>query len=125
MLALSPGSRAQFFVEVGVDKSGVRIVLHQAVDFHLCFQEAGRRGLVEALDDGVFSVEIQVYLFGSFIFNELFVNAVGLGRQLFLRREGTEVLTSCPKLNVLLAELRLQEDTKGSFSIFMTEQFVK
>lgn len=58
------------------------------------------------------------YLFGSFIFNELFVNAVGLGRQLFLRRESTEILTCCPKLNVLFAELRLQEDTKGSFSIW-------
>lgn len=84
MLSLSPGSFAQSSVEVGVDKPGVGVVLHQAVDFPLGCQEACHSGLMEALDDGIFGVEIQVYLFGSFAFNELLVNAVGLGRQLFV-----------------------------------------
>lgn len=57
------------------------------------------------------------YLLGSFTFNELLVNAVGLGHQLFVRRERPEVFTRRPKLNVLLAELGLQEDTEGSFPI--------
>lgn len=84
MLALAPGSFTQFFVEVRVDKPGVGVVLHQAVDFLLSCQEASCSGLMEALDDSIFGVEIQVYLFGSFIFNELLVNAVGLGHQLFV-----------------------------------------
>lgn len=61
-LALSPGGLTQFFVEVGVDKPGVGVVLHQAVDFPLSCQEARRSGLVQALDDGIFGVEVQVYL---------------------------------------------------------------
>lgn len=62
MLPLSPGSPAQFFVEVGVDKSGIGVVLHQTVDFPLSYQEDGCSGLMEALDDSIFGVEIQVYL---------------------------------------------------------------
>lgn len=65
MLALSPGSCTQSSVEVGGDKSGVGVVLHQAVDFPLSCQEAGSSGLVEALHDGVFGVEIQVYLWAE------------------------------------------------------------
>lgn len=84
MLALSPGTFTQFFVEGGVDEPGVGVVLHQAIDFPLSCQEAGHSRLMEALDDGIFGVEIQVYLFGSFTFNELLVNAVGLGHQLFV-----------------------------------------
>lgn len=121
----SPGGCTQFSVEVGVDKPGVGVVLHQAVDFPLRCQEARRRGLAEALDDGVFGVEVQVYLFGSFAFNELLVNAAGLGRQLLARRVVLEVLTGRPKLDVLLAELRLQEDAKGGFPVFITEECVK
>lgn len=60
--ALSPGRVAQFSVEVGVKKSWVRVVLHQAVDFPLSRQEDVDVRLVEALDDGVFGVEVQVYL---------------------------------------------------------------
>lgn len=60
---------------------------------------------------------VSCYLFGSFTFNELLVNTVGLGRQLFVRRVMPEILAGRPKLNVLFAELRLQEDTKGSFPI--------
>lgn len=60
--ALSPGAGTQFSVEVGVDKPGVGVVLHQAVDFPLSCQEAGRSGLVETLGDGIFGVEVQVYL---------------------------------------------------------------
>lgn len=56
------GSVTQLFVEVGVDKPGVGVVLHQAVDFSLSCQEASCSGLVEALDDSIFGVEIQVYL---------------------------------------------------------------
>lgn len=62
MLALSPGSFTQFFVEVRVDKPGVGVVLHQAVDLPLSHQEASGSGLMEALDDSIFGVEIQVYL---------------------------------------------------------------
>lgn len=61
-LPSSPGGLAQFIVEVGVDKPRVRVVLHQAVDFPLSCQEAGGGGLVEALHDCVFGVEVQVYL---------------------------------------------------------------
>lgn len=57
------------------------------------------------------------YLFGSFTPDELLVDAVGSGHQLFGRLERLEVFTRRPKLDVLLAELRLQEDTEGSFSI--------
>ncbi len=57
------------------------------------------------------------YLFGSFIFNELLVNAAGLGHQLLVRLVVPEILTGRPKLNVLFTELRLQEDIKGSFPI--------
>lgn len=60
--ALSPGGVTQFFVEVGVDKPGVGVVLHQAVDFPLSCQEASHSGLMEALYDGIFGVEVQVYL---------------------------------------------------------------
>lgn len=62
VLALSPGDRAQFFVEVGLDEPRVGVVLHQTVDLPLSCEEAGRGGVVEALDDGVFRVEIQVDL---------------------------------------------------------------
>lgn len=62
MLAISTGSSTQFFVEVRVDKPGVGVVLHQAVDFPLSCQEACRSGFLETLDDGIFGVEIQVYL---------------------------------------------------------------
>lgn len=62
MLAISAGSFTQFFEDVGVDKPGVGVVLHQAVDFPLSCQEASHSGLVETLDDSVFGVEIQVYL---------------------------------------------------------------
>lgn len=62
MLGFAFGSCAQIFVEVGADKPGVRVVLHQAVDFPLSRQEAGCGWLVEALHDGVFGVEIQVDL---------------------------------------------------------------
>lgn len=57
------------------------------------------------------------HLLGSFTFNELLVNAVGLGHQLFVGRQRPEVFTRRPKLNVLLTELGLQEDTEGSFPI--------
>lgn len=62
MPALPLGNSTQFFVELRVDKSGVRVVLHQAVDFLLSGLEARCCGLVEALNDGVLSVEIQVDL---------------------------------------------------------------
>lgn len=61
---------------------------------------------------------VSCYLFGSFTFNELLVNAAGLGHQLFLWLVVPEILTGRPKLNVLFAELRFQEDIKGSFSIW-------
>lgn len=60
--ALSPGRVAQFSVEVGVNKSWIRVVLHQAVDFPLSRQKDVHVWLVEALHDGVFGVEVQVYL---------------------------------------------------------------
>lgn len=60
---------------------------------------------------------VSCYLLWSFTFNELLVNAVGLGHQLFVRCECPEIFTGCPKLNVLFTELRLQEDTKGRFPI--------
>lgn len=62
MLAFSPGSFTQLFVEVGVDEPRVGVVLHQTVDFPLSCQEAGGGGLAEALDDGVLCVEIEIYL---------------------------------------------------------------
>lgn len=52
----------QFFVEVRVDKPRVGVVLHQAVNFPLSSNEGSHSGLVEALGDSIFSVEIQVYL---------------------------------------------------------------
>lgn len=60
---------------------------------------------------------VSCYLFGSFAFDELLINAVGLGHQLFVRRVVHEILTGRPKLNVLFAELRLQEEIEGSFPI--------
>lgn len=60
--ALPPGRAAQFSVEVGVNESWVRVVLHQAVDFPLSRQEDAGVWLVEVLHDGVFGVEVQVYL---------------------------------------------------------------
>ena len=62
MFALSPGSCTQFFVEVGVDKPGVRVVLHQAVNLLLSCQEASCSRCVETLDDAIFGVEVQVNL---------------------------------------------------------------
>lgn len=59
---LSCCSCIQFFVEVRADKPGVRVVLHQVVDFPLSYQEASCSGLVETLRDGVFGLEIQVDL---------------------------------------------------------------
>lgn len=44
------------------------------------------------------------YLFGSFAFDELFVNAVGPGKQLLLGGVHPEILAGRPKLNVLLAK---------------------
>ena len=57
------------------------------------------------------------YLFGSFTPNKLLVNAVGLGRQVFVQRVVPEILAGHPKLDVFLAELRLQEDTEGRFPV--------
>lgn len=62
MPALPPGGVAQFPVEVGVKKARIRVVLHQAVGFPLSCHEDVGVWLVEALHDGVFGVEIQVYL---------------------------------------------------------------
>lgn len=60
--ALSPGRIAQLSVEVGVNEPWIGVVLHQAVDFPLSCHEDVHVGLVEALHDGVFGVEVQVYL---------------------------------------------------------------
>ena len=57
------------------------------------------------------------YLFWSLIFNELLVNAVGLGEQVFGRRVVPEILTGRPKLDVLFAELGFGEDAESSFPI--------
>lgn len=45
-----------------MDEPGVGVVLHQAVNFPLRCQEARGSGLLEALDDCVFGVEIQIDL---------------------------------------------------------------
>lgn len=59
---VTASSLAQISEEVGVDEPGIGVVLHQAVNFPLRCQEAGGRGLLEALDDGVFGLEVQVNL---------------------------------------------------------------
>lgn len=47
-----------------MDEPGVGVVLHQAVNFPLRRHEASGRGLLEALGDGVFGLEVQVDLEG-------------------------------------------------------------
>lgn len=141
---LPPGGVAQFSVEVGVNKPWVSVVLHQAVDLPLsCHEDVGVR-LVEALHDGVLGVEIQVYLradrrrtsagtqagavrtqredrlrylFGSFVLDKLLVNAAGPGEQVLLGGVRAELLAGRPKLDVLFAELRFEEDAEGGFSV--------
>lgn len=144
MAPLPPGGVAQFSVEVGVNEPRVRVVLHQAVDLPLsCREDVGVR-LVEALHDGVLGVEIQVYLradrgrtsagtraaaariqredrlrylFGSFVFNKLLVNAAGPGEQVLLGGVRPELLAGRPELDVLFAELRFEEDAEGGFPV--------
>lgn len=141
--ALPSGSCTQFFVEFGLDKPRVRVVLHEAVNLLLSWLEGGGSRLLEALGDRVFSFEIQVYLwrgkkchgpsakcdrtvylasgsrylFRGFIFDELLVNLFGLRHALFLRLEVAEILAGRPKLDVLFTELGLQESIKHSFAI--------
>lgn len=60
--AVGAGGPAQVSEELRVDEPGVGVVLHQAVNFPLRRHEAGGRGLLQALDDGVFGLEVQVDL---------------------------------------------------------------
>lgn len=60
---------------------------------------------------------IVCYLFGSFAFNKLFVNAVGPGEQFLLAGVRPEILAGRPKLDVLLAEFRFEEDAEDGLSI--------
>lgn len=62
VLFLCTCSCKQFLVEVGVDKPGVRVVLHQAVDLLLSCQEACCCGVIETLNDVISRLIIQVYL---------------------------------------------------------------
>lgn len=57
------------------------------------------------------------YLFGSLVFDELLVNAAGPGRQVLLGGVHAEILAGRPELDVLLAELRFEEDAEGGFSV--------
>lgn len=59
---VSASRLAQVSEELRVDEPGVGVVLHQAVNFPLRRHEASGRGLLEALDDGVFGLEVQVDL---------------------------------------------------------------
>lgn len=95
-----------FGVKVQVDLQQTREIWVHAVRFAKLARRPGERDSMKPR-----------YLFGSFVFDELLVNAVGLGRQLLVRREHPQVLAGVPKLNVLLAELGLQEDAKGHLSI--------
>lgn len=69
------------------------------------------------LEENKLKPSVSRYLLRSFTFNELLINAVGLGHQIPLRRELLELLAGRPKLNVLFAELGSQKHTEGSFPI--------
>lgn len=62
MLFLCSCSCKEFFVEVGMDEPGVRVVLHEAVDLLLSCQEACCCGVIKTLNDVISRLIIQVYL---------------------------------------------------------------
>ena len=58
----SGGSHTQVSVTVGLKEARVDVILHQAVDFPLCFDKADCCWQLQILSNGVSCVEIQVDL---------------------------------------------------------------
>lgn len=125
-LALCVCSVDDVLVHFGAQEAGVGVLLHQAVDLGLDLVQAGRGGLhQEDLLGSLPCAVVDVDLSGRLHVDELVVDLGGFGGQFGGVLDLLVILTGHPELNVLVAELGLQEGPEHHQPIFVREELVE
>lgn len=107
------------------EETGKGVFLHQGVD-PLLGQVKGRGGEIHQVPQGhVLGEVVDVHLSGSLRLDEVFIDLFGFGGHLHGVLGLLEVLAGHPELNILIAELGLQEASESMETVAVVQDPVQ